>query len=247
MFFYNWRCPKIVVPLVIIHLNTIFQYKPSIWGYPIYPKWIIYNGKSHWNGMIWGIPHLSGVGKCPNSWGFCFHHLQPYLLDMKYPLLLVGWCETLGHLPTTVVDELSLIWFDSFLAGNGKIWYVVLSWWVYGVSPKSKPGLGKCPNYWEYNEYDWENRYYWEYNELCFTQVLGISFFQQIWLNPTALQGQKGYASPAAKELSGGHKRTWVVGPRHFQRFGRSKNGDFMEFNGIVMGFYGISWWFYGN
>ena len=42
----------------------------------------------------------SGVGKCPNYWGFVSHHQNKYLLEMISPI--VGWCETLGHSPTPV-------------------------------------------------------------------------------------------------------------------------------------------------
>ena len=30
-----WKCPKIGVPLVIIHFDGVFHYKPTIWEYPI--------------------------------------------------------------------------------------------------------------------------------------------------------------------------------------------------------------------
>ena len=33
---YIWRCPEMVVPPVIIHLNGIVLCKPCIWGAPIY-------------------------------------------------------------------------------------------------------------------------------------------------------------------------------------------------------------------
>ena len=43
---------------------------------------------------------LTGVSKCPLFWGFCFHHLPIFVGDEISPR--VGWCETLGHLPTSV-------------------------------------------------------------------------------------------------------------------------------------------------
>ena len=52
----------------------------------------------HWgNQLIGGTYHIQRLVNVP-FWWFVSHHLPIYLLEMISPI--VGWCETLGHLPT---------------------------------------------------------------------------------------------------------------------------------------------------
>ena len=60
-------------------------------------KYIRHTG-NRWN--IWNICG-TGVGIDALFWGgFCFHQQNKYLLEIRSQI--VGWCETLGHLPTPV-------------------------------------------------------------------------------------------------------------------------------------------------
>ena len=47
----------------------------------------------------WGWGWNRGWDWCPNYWALVSHHQNKYLLEIgTFPI--VGWCETLGHLPT---------------------------------------------------------------------------------------------------------------------------------------------------
>ena len=58
--------------------------------------------KSHENPLETPIEipwnRYTGVGKCPNSWELLSHFTKYLFVDHDFPI--VGWCETLGHLPT---------------------------------------------------------------------------------------------------------------------------------------------------
>ena len=58
--------------------------------------------------------HFSGVGQCPFLG--ILNITFKYLLEIRSPI--VGWCETLGHLPTPVV-------FSCFLAAETPM----TTWW----------------------------------------------------------------------------------------------------------------------
>ena len=57
-----------------------------------------------WQVLHWGPKKTSldrsGLGIDVPFWGFVSHHQNKYLLEIITPI--VGWCETLGHLPTPV-------------------------------------------------------------------------------------------------------------------------------------------------
>ena len=56
-----WAFPEMGVPLVIIHFNEIFHYKPSILGYPQFWKPPYVNG--HLRNLNWRYrPMIQGYG-----------------------------------------------------------------------------------------------------------------------------------------------------------------------------------------
>ena len=81
---------------------------PQPWEYP--HSWLVYfmenpivrNGWFGGKGprfLWWEPPHffLGNRGSQMSFFGDFGHHQNKYLLEMKYPQYIVGWCETLGH------------------------------------------------------------------------------------------------------------------------------------------------------